>query len=71
MKTEICKLYSRAFEYFCQMSQNLVLTISSYTVPFQSSFVFYTVYINPYSLIINSWFSILRTDGNLYIRGFQ
>ena len=22
MKTETCKLYSRAFDYFCQMSQN-------------------------------------------------
>ena len=32
MNTESCKLYSRDFEYFCQISSKSIVTISSYTV---------------------------------------
>jgi len=38
MKTETCKLYSRDFEYFCQIPSKSILTISRYT--FQSWVVF-------------------------------
>jgi len=31
MKTETC-IYSRVFEYFCQMSSKSILIISSYTI---------------------------------------
>jgi len=32
MKTEICKLYSTVFEYFCHMSSKSILFILIYTV---------------------------------------
>jgi len=77
MKTETCNANSilepLTISAKCHKIFGLYNFELRYTVRFQSSFVFNdTVYpIIPYSLIINSWFNIFRTDGNLYIRGFQ
>ena len=50
MKTETCKLYSRDFEYFCQISSKSIHIISSYTVSKLGPFLRHSVHCPLYTL---------------------